>query len=224
LLCDEVDVEPDDESDGDNEPPFSDDAEGDEASPTMGIADDDEEGGDRVEWADVGDVVAAVGAWCWARGDDMGDMPAPVGEECTGEDVDMRVDVAAATDGDPIRGARTATGEVGKPNAPPAADMVAHDPDPDPGAAAAVCSSGVVGDMVDEGDAPAEDLRRSCWGCVGCIREWLPALSSSSVCQSCKRDVDTLFPASWVVCGWLHFHLICGHFPFKRYCYLLTPF
>jgi hypothetical protein len=44
LLCDEVDVEPDDESDGDNEPPFSDDAEGDEASPTMGIADDDEEG------------------------------------------------------------------------------------------------------------------------------------------------------------------------------------
>jgi hypothetical protein len=117
----------------------------------------------------------------------MGDMPAPVGEECTGdEDVDMRVDVAAATDGDPIRGARTATGEVGKPNPPPAADMVVvHDPEPDPDpGAAAVCSSGVVGDTVDEGDDPAEDLRRSC--CVGCIREWLlapPALSSSSVCQ-----------------------------------------
>jgi hypothetical protein len=63
LLCDEVDVEPDDESDGDNEPPFSDDAEGDEASPTMGTVDEDEEGGDIVEWADVGDVVAA-GAWC----------------------------------------------------------------------------------------------------------------------------------------------------------------
>lgn len=200
LLCDEVDVEPDDDSDGDNEPPFSDDAEGDEASPTMGTADDDEEGGDRAdgtgECADVGDVVTApAGAWCWARGDDMGDMPAPVGEECTGdEDVDMRVDVAAATDGDPIRGARTATGEVGKPNPPPAADMVVHDPDPDPGAAAGVCSSGddtddVAGDMADEGDDPAEDRRSwcGCLGCccVGCIREWLlaPLLSSSSVCR-----------------------------------------
>jgi hypothetical protein len=55
----------------------------------------------------------------------MGDRPV-VGDECTGDDaVDMSVVAAAATEGEPIRGARTITGDEGNASAGPVDELPA---------------------------------------------------------------------------------------------------